>query len=150
MEYFKNFILENYLFFKAFHIISIISWMAGLLYLPRIFVYHTKVNYNSESDKLFKLMEKKLLKFIMLPALISSLITGIILIYIIGMKDNTWLHIKLVFVFCLIFIHHLMAKYAKSFANNQNVHSEKFFRIFNEIPAIIMIIIVFLVIYQNF
>ena len=150
MEYFKNFILENYLFFKAFHIISIISWMAGLLYLPRIFVYHTKVNYNSESDKLFKLMEKKLLKFIMLPALISSLITGIILIYIIGMKDNTWLHIKLVFVFCLIFIHHLMAKYAKNFANNQNVHSEKFFRIFNEIPAIIMIIIVFLVIYQNF
>ncbi len=146
----KTFILENYLFFKAFHIISIISWMAGLLYLPRIFVYHTKVKYKSESDKLFKIMEKKLLKLIMLPALISSLLTGIILIYIIGMKDNTWLHIKLLFVICLIYIHHLMAKYAKNFSINQNKHSEKFFRIFNEIPAIMMAIIVFLVIYQNF
>jgi putative membrane protein len=146
----KNFILENYLFFKAFHIISIISWMAGLLYLPRIFVYHTKVKYKSESDKLFKIMEKKLLKLIMLPALISSLLTGIILIYIIGMKYNTWLHIKLFFVICLIYIHHLMAKYTKNFSINKNKHSEKFFRIFNEAPAIIMVIIVFLVIYQNF
>ena len=96
------------------------------------------------------IMEKKLLRFIMLPAFLSSLVTGLILIYIVGFKGNTWLHIKLLFVICLIYTHHLMAKYAKNFANNKNQKSEKYFRIFNEIPAIIMIIIVFLAIVKNF
>jgi putative membrane protein len=146
----QNIIFESYLFIKAFHIVSIISWMAGLLYLPRIFVYHTKTKKNSEADNLFKIMEKKLLRFIMLPAFLSSLVTGLILIYIVGFKGNTWLHIKLLFVICLIYTHHLMAKYAKNFANNKNQKSEKYFRIFNEIPAIIMIIIVFLAIVKNF
>ncbi|WP_236870531.1 protoporphyrinogen oxidase HemJ [Candidatus Bandiella numerosa] len=141
---------ESYLFIKAFHIVSIISWMAGLLYLPRIFVYHTKTKKNSEADNLFKIMEKKLLRFIMLPAFLSSLVTGLILIYIVGFKGNIWLHIKLLFVICLIYTHHLMAKYAKNFANNKNQKSEKYFRIFNEIPAILMIIIVFLAIVKNF
>nr|WP_272906050.1 protoporphyrinogen oxidase HemJ [Candidatus Bandiella numerosa] len=146
----QNIIFESYLFIKAFHIVSIISWMAGLLYLPRIFVYHTKTKKNSEADNLFKIMEKKLLRFIMLPAFLSSLVTGLILIYIVGFKGNIWLHIKLLFVICLIYTHHLMAKYAKNFANNKNQKSEKYFRIFNEIPAILMIIIVFLAIVKNF
>eukprot|EP00919_Chromeraceae_sp_WS-2016_P068061 GHVR01161285.1.p1 GENE.GHVR01161285.1~~GHVR01161285.1.p1 ORF type:complete len:151 (+),score=1.82 GHVR01161285.1:85-537(+) len=150
MEQIQNIIFESYLFIKAFHIISIIAWIAGLLYLPRIFVYHTKTKKDSEADKLFKIMEKKLLRFIMLPALLSSLVTGLILIYIIGFKGNIWLHIKLLFVICLIYTHHLMAKYVKDFSNNKNQKSEKYFRIFNEIPAILMIVIVFLVVTKMF
>ena len=150
MEQIQGIIFESYLFIKAFHIIFIIAWMAGLLYLPRIFVYHTRTKKDSEADKLFKIMEKKLLRFIMLPAFLLSLATGLILIYIVGFKGNIWLHVKLLLVVGLIYTHHLMAKYVKDFANNKNQKSEKYFRIFNEIPAILMILIVFLVVTKMF
>ena len=150
MEQIQNIIFESHLFIKAFHVISIIAWMAGLLYLPRIFVYHTKTKKDSEADKIFKIMDKKLLIFIMLPAFLSSLVTGLILIYIVGFEGNVWLHIKLLLVMVLIFTHHLMAKYVKDFADNKNQKSEKYFRIFNEVPAILMIMIVFLAVTKMF
>ena len=150
MEQIQNIIFESHLFIKAFHVISIIAWMAGLLYLPRIFVYNTKTKKDSEADKIFKIMDKKLLIFIMLPAFLSSLVTGLILIYIVGFEGNVWLHIKLLLVMVLIFTHHLMAKYVKDFADNKNQKSEKYFRIFNEVPAILMIMIVFLAVTKMF
>ncbi|MFQ3306928.1 MAG: putative membrane protein [Candidatus Midichloriaceae bacterium] len=139
-----DFFLNNYLYIKSIHVISIICWMAGLLYLPRIFVYHTKVKKNSEACKLFAIMENKLLKIIMLPSFIIGTISGLSLIFTIGFAGNHWLHAKLLLVLCMIFIHHLMIKYAKSFNQQSNVKSEKFFRIFNEIPAVLMIFIVLL------
>jgi putative membrane protein len=138
----EEFMVDNYLYIKAFHVISIISWMAGLLYLPRIFVYHTQVASNSEADKLFQIMERKLIKIIMRPALITSIISGLLLVYIIGFKGNVWLHIKLLLVIALLYTHGLMVKYANDFAKNQNSKSEKYFRIFNEVPAILMVLIV--------
>ena len=149
MEYIKILIFNSYSYIKALHIISFISWMAGLLYLPRIFVYHTKVQKNSEADLLFKIMENKLLKLIMFPAFISSFITGIILIYIVGFKDNVWLYTKLVFVLFLIYAHYLMSIYTNKFANNKNNKSEYYFRVFNEVPTVLMISIVFIAILKS-
>jgi putative membrane protein len=115
--------------------------MAGLLYLPRLFVYHAGVKKDSEAYAIFKTMESNLLKIIMLPALIATLISGTLLICIIGLESKR-LYIKLSLVLVLIGVHHLMAKYAKDFANNNNVKSAKYFRVFNEVPTILMILIV--------
>jgi putative membrane protein len=150
MSTIESFIIDGYLYIRAFHIISIISWMAGLLYLPRIFVYHTKVEFNSEADKLFQIMEKKLLKIIMLPALIASLISGLLLIQAIGLKGNAWLHTKLVLLMILVYVHHLMAKHANDFAGNCNSKSERYFRVFNEVPAVLMVLIVCLAVIKFF
>ncbi|WPX96270.1 protoporphyrinogen oxidase HemJ [Candidatus Bandiella euplotis] len=143
---FKDFVIDYYLYIKAFHIISIISWMAGLLYLPRIFVYHTRVKAHSDADELFKTMERKLLRIIMLPSLITSSTSGMLLIYAIGFEGNVWMHVKLLLVVFLLYSHHLMAKYATAFAQNKNMKSERYFRIFNEVPTVLMILIVTLVV----
>lgn len=147
---FENFITSHYFFIKTIHIIAIISWMAGLLYLPRIFVYHTRIYKNKEANELFKLMERKLLKIIMLPAMIISLTTGIMLIYAIGFSGNMWLHVKITFVIGLLITHGFMIKFALDFTQNKNSHSEKFYRVINEVPTVLMIIIVALVTYQGF
>ena len=145
-----DFIYEHYLLIKAFHIISVISWMSGLLYLPRLFVYHTKMLKNDEANDLFKTMEAKLLKIIMLPAMTLSIMTGGLLIYIFGIKGNGWLHAKLFLLMIMLFLHHLMIKYHLNFKREKNTKSEKFFRIFNEIPAILMILIVLLAVWKPF
>ncbi len=141
--------LEPYDIIKILHIISVISWLAGLLYLPRIFVYHAQVAVGSEADKIFQIMERKLLRYIMNPAMIATLGFGLYLAWQIGF-EFVWLHIKITLVLLLVFYHHLLSRYRKAFAAGQNKHSQKFFRIINEVPALLMVAIVALVILKPF
>lgn len=144
MEYFNLYDIA-----KILHIISVIAWFAGLFYLPRLFVYHCQVDKNSESSEIFKVMEKKLLNYIMTPAMISSLIFGFYMASIISF-DFIWLHIKIFLVILLIGYQHFLSRCRKKFANNENKYSEKFYRIINEVPTILLIIIVSLVILKPF
>ncbi len=142
-----------YLWVKAFHIIAVISWMAGLLYLPRLFVYHASVHPDSESSRMLKLMEKKLLKYIMNPAMLLSFILGAWLMIITkagAPGSGGWMHLKLVFVIILAALHGMMAKYRKDFERNQNTKSSRYYRIFNEIPAVAMVVVVLLVVLKPF
>jgi putative membrane protein len=142
--------MENlYLIIKSLHIIFVISWMSGLLYLPRLFVYHTKAKIGSELDQTLQTMEKKLLKIIMNPAMILSFIFGFWLIHLVGFSGG-WLHLKIVLVLCLGGFHGFLAKCRKDFSLGKNKHSEKFYRIINEVPTLLMITIIFLVILKPF
>ena len=152
MSVLQDWLVSNYLVLKSIHIISVIALMAGLLYLPRLFVYHTQAKPGGELDETLKIMERKLLKIIINPALIGTYVFGTLLLLAPGMVDLRagWLHAKLFLVFCLTGIHILMVRFQKDFAQNKNTKSQKFFRIFNEIPTILMILIIFLVVLQSF
>jgi putative membrane protein len=142
---------EYFIWYKAIHIISVISWMAGMFYMPRLFVYHCKVKPGSESDKLFQTMEHKLLRFIMNPAMIFTYIFGILVAYIYGFVAlGAWFHIKMLVVAGLTIFHMYLAKWRKDFVKGDNKHSEKFYRILNEVPVILMIIAVILVVVKPF
>ncbi|XVN42419.1 MAG: protoporphyrinogen oxidase HemJ [Candidatus Rickettsia vulgarisii] len=140
-----------YLWFKAFHVISVIFWMAGLLYLPRLYVYHTRVAIGSETDKTFQMMESRLLRLIMNPAMIITYILGIIISCMYGMAAlGGWFHIKMTAVLGLTIFHGLLARWRKNFVSGTNIHSEKFYRVINEIPAILIIIAVIMMIVKPF
>ncbi len=141
--------IELYDIVKILHIISVISWLAGLLYLPRIFVYHSQVSVGSETDKIFQIMEKKLLRFIMTPAMILVFIFGFYLASQIGF-EFIWLHIKITLVLCLAGYHGFLSRCRKNFEKGENKHSQKFFRIINEMPTLLMIAIVVLVVLKPF
>ncbi len=142
----------DYLWVKALHVISIIAWMAGLLYLPRLFVYHAGVPASSPQSETFKVMERKLLRFIMNPAMIASWIFGLWLIALLGSAAMTagWLHGKLALVVLLSAAHGFMARWQRAFAEDRNRHSGRFYRIVNEVPTLLMIGIVILVIIKPF
>ena len=142
--------MNYYLLFKSLHLISVISWMAGLLYLPRIFVYHAQNKDDIQISDVFKLMERKLFFYIMTPAMILSWIFGLLLIHEIGFKQlsQTWMLLKLFFVVLLTVYHFYLGKTLNQFKLDQNKHSHKFFRVINEIPTILLILIVFVVIFK--
>ena len=142
--------MNSYLLFKSLHLIALISWMAGLLYLPRIFVYHVENINDDNSKKIFKIMEKKLFFFIMMPAMILSWIFGLILIFIIGsdILSTLWTQIKLLLILLLTFYHFYLGQCLKNLAFEQNNKTSKFFRIINEIPTILLILIVFIVVFK--
>jgi len=142
--------MNTYLLFKSIHLVAVISWMAGLLYLPRIFVYHVENINDDNSKKIFKIMEKKLYFLIMIPAMILSWIFGLILIFIIGFDIllSLWIQLKLLFVVLLTFYHFYLGQCLKNFAFEQNNKTSKFFRIINEIPTILLILIVFIVVFK--
>ena len=142
--------MNSYLLFKSLHLIAVISWMAGLLYLPRIFVYHVENINDQNSTNIFKTMEKKLYFYIMMPAMILSWIFGLILISIVGFDvlSATWIQLKLIFVVLLTFYHFYLGQCLKKFAFEQNNKTSKFFRIINEIPTILLILIVFIVVFK--
>ena len=142
--------MNMYLLYKSLHIISVISWMVGLLYLPRIFVYHAESKDNEHTSKTFKTMEKKLFNYIMMPAMILSWIFGFLLISTIGFTiiNELWMQIKLILVFLLTIYHFYLGKCLNNFANDQNTNSSRFYRIFNEVPTILLIIIVFIVVFK--
>ena len=142
--------IESYAIIKILHIVSVMSWMAGLLYLPRIFVYHCKVAVNSESDKLFQEMERKLLRYIMNPAMIATFIFGFYMAIQIGFEGSYWLHLKITLVLILAGFHGFLSKWRKNFASGKNKNSEKFYRLVNEIPTVIMVASVALVILKPF
>jgi len=145
---------ETFLWLKAFHIIAVISWMAGMLYLPRLFVYHAQVKPGSEASELFKVMERKLMRIIINPAMVATWVLGLWL----AVKTNAfdvksnggWLHAKIGLVVLMQVAHAMMSRYRKAFARDQNVKSERFFRIFNEVPAVLMVVIVLLVVLKPF
>ena len=130
--------------------ISVISWMAGLLYLPRIFVYHAENSKETKTIEIFKVMEKKLYFYIMTPAMTLSWIFGLVLIHYIGFQQlsQTWMILKLVFVILLTFYHFYLGKVLNQFKLDQNQHSHKFYRLINEIPTILLILIVFAVVFK--
>lgn len=143
-------IQEYYLWIKTLHVIAIISWMAGLLYLPRIFVYHKDVGTNSEAAQLFKTMELRLFHIIMVPAMILSLTSGLILTMIPGIWSSGWLHLKVTCVIGLVVYQYLLNHWRLALANGTCSHSSKFFRIINEIPTLLLVIIVICVIVKPF
>ena len=142
--------MNYYLLFKSLHLISVISWMAGLLYLPRIFVYHAQNKDDIQISDVFKVMERKLFFYIMTPAMILSWIFGLLLIHEIGFKQlsQTWMLLKLLFVVLLTVYHFYLGKTLNQFKQDQNKHSHKFFKVIKEIPTILLILIVFVVIFK--
>ena len=142
--------MNSYLLFKSLHLIAVISWMAGLLYLPRIFVYHVENNEKKQATDIFEIMEKKLYFYIMRPAMILTWLFGIILIYINGVEilSHAWMQIKIILVILLSVFHEYLGRCLYSLKNNTNTRSTKYFRIINEIPTIILILVVFIVIFK--
>tara|TARA_B100000287_G_C20119459_1_gene577761 strand:- start:87 stop:518 length:432 start_codon:yes stop_codon:yes gene_type:complete len=141
--------MNTYLLFKSLHLIAVISWMAGLLYLPRIFVYHSE-NKNEIITSVFKTMERKLFYYIMTPAMLLSWFFGLILIHEIGFNQlsNLWLQLKLILVSVLTAYHFYLGLLLKKFKNDQNFNSSKFYRYINEIPTLLLILIVFIVVFK--
>ncbi|WP_120498271.1 protoporphyrinogen oxidase HemJ [Kiloniella sp. EL199] len=145
-----GFLGEGYLWIKALHIISVISWMAGLLYLPRIFVYHTQVPVGSERSEIFKVMERKLFRFIMNPAMMASWLFGILLVLNIEAYSDGWFHGKFTFLIALTVFHEIAGKWMKAFQADENIRSERFYRYANEIPTVLMILIVIFAVVKPF
>ena len=142
--------MNTYLLFKSLHLISVISWMAGLLYLPRIFVYHSQNNTQQIISEVFKVMEKKLFFYIMTPAMILSWVFGLILIHEIGFDKlgQTWMILKLIFVTLLTFYHFYLGRILRQFKEDLNTHTHKFYRLINEIPTLLLILIIFVAIFK--
>ena len=143
---------DLYLWIKALHIIAVISWMAGMLYLPRLFVYHTQVAPGSEASETFKVMELKLLKVIMNPAMIVAWLAGLAMLYLGDLlgSGGAWIHVKLVLVLALSGAHGFLSKLRRDFERDENVRPEKFFRILNEVPTGLLVLIVILVVFKPF
>ena len=142
--------MNSYFLFKSLHLIAVFSWMAGLLYLPRIFVYHVENKEKKEATDIFEVMEKRLFFYIMLPAMIFTWIFGLILIYLNGVEilSQLWIQIKIVLVVLLSVYNDYLGKCLRSLKNNTNTRSSKFFRIINEIPTVLLIFIVFVIIFK--
>ena len=142
--------MNTYLLFKSLHLIAVVSWMAGLLYLPRIFVYHVENKEKKEATEIFEVMERKLFFYIMRPAMILVWIFGLVLIYLNGIEIflQFWFQIKIVLVILLSGYNDFLGKCLVSIKNSTNTRSAKFFRIINEIPTVILIIVVFLAIFK--
>ncbi len=135
---------------KALHVVAIISWMAAMLYLPRLFIYHVAATPGSETSETFKVMERRLLEYIMNPAMVVSWVAGLWLAWVsFGMKGG-WLHAKLAFVFLLSGVHGFFSASVRRFAEDRNTRSQRFWRVMNEVPTVIMIIVVVLVIVKPF
>ena len=141
--------MNLYLLFKSLHLIAVISWMAGLLYLPRIFVYHSEASHESQKD-VFKIMERKLYNYIMMPAMLLSWIFGVLLIHSLGFTvfPELWMQIKTISVVILTFYHFLLGKYLNDFAIDSSKKTSKFFRVMNEVPTIILMVVVFVVVFK--
>jgi len=145
--------MNTYLLFKSIHLIAVISWMAGLLYLPRIFVYHSEAVHNNKPEDLmftFKVMERRLFIYIMNPAMVVSWIFGVLLIHTIGMDNfgSIWLQLKLAFVIILTIYHFFLFQCLRKFAENINTYSPKFYRVINEIPTVLLIAIILVVVFK--
>ncbi len=141
--------MNLYLLFKSLHLIAVISWMAGLLYLPRIFVYHSEANHETQKE-VFKIMERKLYNYIMMPAMLLSWLFGVLLIHNLGLSifAELWMQIKIVAIVILTYYHFTLGKFLNNFANDNNQKTSKFFRIYNEIPTIILIVVIFVVVFK--
>ncbi len=144
-------LLENYLWIKSLHLIAVMSWMAGMLYLPRLYVYHVRATKGSELSETLKEMERKLLRFIMNPAMIITWIFGLMMIWANPtLMQQGWMHGKLLLVILMSVLHMVFSKWRKNFAADENTKSEKFYRWWNEAPTLLMVIIVILAVAEPF
>ncbi len=143
---------DAYLWIKALHVVAVIAWMAGLLYLPRLFVYHCEAEAGSMPSEMLEVMERRLLRVIMTPAMVVSLVSGVWLLFVPGAIDwsDGWIHTKLALVLGLAAVHGMMARWRRDFAADRNRLSQKFYRVINEVPTVLMIAIVILVIVRPF
>lgn len=139
-----------YLWLKAIHVIAVIAWMAGMLYLPRLFVYHADAEIGSKQSETFKVMERRLLRAIINPAMAVTWVLGLWLAYDSGFYASGWFHAKFALVLAMSALHGFYARWMKDFAADRNTHSAKFYRIMNEVPTVLMIAIVCLVIVKPF
>ena len=152
MQTFNNLLTNNYSLIKAFHVISMVAWMSALLYLPRLFIYHTAAKKKSEASEMLKTMEYKLQKFIMNPAMLFTIFFGVLLLKtgeIINWTEK-WIYFKLLAVIILLVIHYSLTRYRKTFFMDKNDNSAKFYKILNEVPTILLIIIILLVYLKPF
>ena len=138
------------LWIKALHVLAVISWMAGMLYLPRLFVYHTEVEKGSPASETFKVMERRLLRGIMTPAMIVVWLSGLYIAYAFGDFHAPWLHAKISLVFLMSGIHGFLARQTRVFAEDRNDRSSRFYRVVNEVPTVLLIGIVVLVVVKPF
>lgn len=147
----QSFILAHYDWFRALHLISVISWMAGLLYLPRLFVYHVSAAKGSELSETFKVMERRLLRLIMNPAMIATWIFGGLMLYAnAALLSAPWMHAKLTGVVLMTVFHHALVRWRKAFFKDANVRTARFYRWANEVPTVLMILIVIMVLVRPF
>jgi len=146
----RDFLSQYLLWIKAFHVIAVIAWMAGMLYLPRLFVYHCQTPPGTEGSERFKVMERKLLRGIINPAMIAVWILGLTLVWLTDAHLQTWFQIKFLLVLVMSGIHGWMARCWRGFAADRNRHSERFYRILNEVPALLLIAIVILAVVKPF
>jgi putative membrane protein len=146
-----DFLLANYEWLRAFHIIAVISWMAGMLYLPRLFVYHADSEVGSEPSETFKVMERRLLKFIINPAMVVTVIFGLLMLYAVpALLQEGWMHLKFTCIFLMFGAHGVLAKHRKLFERDERKKSAKYYRILNEVPTALMVIIVIAAVVQPF
>lgn len=142
---------EFYLWIRALHLIAVISWMAGMLYLPRLFVYHCAAAKGSEMSETFKVMERRLIRWIMNPASILTWIFGLLMLYVSpALLEQGWMHVKLTCVIFMTFIYHLFIRWWKAFDRDANTRPARFYRMVNEIPTVLMIVIVIMAIVNPF
>lgn len=141
---------ELYPWLKALHVLTVIAWMAGMLYLPRLFVYHCDAPPGTPTSETFKVMERRLLKGIINPAMIATWVLGLTLLFVYELYTQPWMHAKLVFVVAMSAAHGLMVGWWRDFALDRNVRSAKFYRIANEVPAVLAVVIVILAIVKPF
>ena len=141
---------DYYVWFKSVHVIAVISWMAGLLYLPRLFVYHSGVAVGSDQSELFKVMERRLMHAITIPAATVAWIMGLLMVSELGLKGHGWLHVKLLLVVLMTVTTVFFERWRLDFAHDRNTRPSKFYRIANEVPTLLMIVIVVLVVAKPF
>lgn len=147
----QNWLLEHYDWLRAAHIISVIAWMAGMLYLPRLFVYHAQAEAGSDKSETFKTMERRLLRIIVNPAMIAAFVFGGLMLWANpALLGEPWMHAKLFLVIALAGLHGFFARWMKAFARDENRHSVKFYRIVNEIPALVLVLVVILAVIEPF
>jgi len=143
--------MDWYLYVKALHVIAMVAWMAGMFYLPRLYVYHADAAVGSEMSETFKVMEQRLLRVIINPAMLATWALGLLLMFVfIDWRSAGWLHAKIMIVIALTVFHIMLARWRKAFAADRNSHSSGFYRAVNEIPTILLIIIVFLAVVKPF
>jgi len=145
-----GFLGEAYLWVKALHILAVISWMAAFLYLPRLFVYHCQAEVGSQQSETFKVMERRLLRGIMNPSMIVAWAAGLALMLNIEAWTGGWFHVKLTLLVILTGVHMMAARWRRQFAEDANTHSERFYRIMNEVPAVLMVGIVIMAVVKPF
>ena len=148
----SEWLLANYLWIKALHVISMVAWMAGMFYLPRLFVYHTQTTIGSESSERFKVMERRLMRAIINPAMIATWLFGILMLIAQhgSFFHEKWFHVKLTAVILMAGFHGFCSRWRKGFLYDRNTHSEKFYRLANEIPTLLLIVIVIMVVVKPF